>query len=405
MNKDKWKKPMANFGVRAVALLAELNNLREGLKMDIGRVHDDAERLLKAARKIGESWSGSNLGYHGELFFGDFKKPPLGERFSVEWGGLNGIPSGWKARTPEEVKLQIEELAGVRTERLESTSKHLVDNVKQFQDKLLIELAPLHNIDGFIKEKELLDELEHFDWGEKAMREYAMNALNSFPNVTRDRQAIMQGRMIPAHTYYEAIAAQSEAHTEAIQRFWRLADRLLKQIELQKTEIPVSVDASAKKSEEQYVNGECQKTVFLIHGRAEAAQQKVARFLEKLDLNVIILSEQPSKGRTIIEKFEQHSDVGFAVALLTPDDVGGLADEPAKLRLRARQNVVLEFGYFIGKLGRSKVCALYVEGVELPSDLHGVGYVSFDPAGAWKLKLATEMKAVGMGVDLNKAVP
>jgi predicted nucleotide-binding protein len=99
-------------------------------------------------------------------------------------------------------------------------------------------------------------------------------------------------------------------------------------------------------------------------------KESVARFLEKLDLRPIILHEQPNKGRTVIEKFEAHSDVGFAVVLLTPDDVGGLASSPDKLSRRARQNVILELGYFIGKLGRAKVCALYKEGVEIPSDIH-----------------------------------
>jgi predicted nucleotide-binding protein len=395
---------MANFGDKAGTLLAEIRKQEDSLNSDIGRVHDEAERLLSSARKIGESWSGSNLGYHGELFYGDFQKPPFGQRFSVEWGGLNGIPPGWKARTPEEVKLRIEELAGVRIERVESTSKHVVDEAKKLQTMLLIELAPLNNAEGFKKEKELLNELETFDGAEKALNEYAASALNSFPRMTRDREAIMQGRMLPAHTYYEALAIQAEARSKAVQRFWRLADRLLKQIELQMPEIPISAGAPAKNSEEKYVNADRKKTIFLVHGRAEAVQQTVARFLERLALNVIILSERPSKGRTIIEKFEQHSDVGFAVALLTPDDVGGLADDPSKLKPRARQNVILELGYFIGKLGRSNVCALYINGVELPSDLHGIGYVSFDAGGGWRLKLATEMKAAGMDVDLNKAV-
>src|SRR5258706_1627408 len=92
------------------------------------------------------------------------------------------------------------------------------------------------------------------------------------------------------------------------------------------------------------------------------AKQSVARFLEKLDLKPIILHEQPNKGRTIIEKFEAHADVGFAVVLLTPDDVGEAADRADKLKHRARQNVVLELGYFIGKLGRGRAC-----------DLHGAG--------------------------------
>jgi predicted nucleotide-binding protein len=142
------------------------------------------------------------------------------------------------------------------------------------------------------------------------------------------------------------------------------------------------------------------RNVFLVHGRDDAVTESVARFLEKLDLHPIILHEQPNMGRTVIEKFEAHADVGFAVVLLTPDDVGGLAAD-GKLAPRARQNVILELGYFIGRLGRARVCALYVEGVELPSDIHGVLYVAYD--AGWRLKLAGEIRAAGISVDLNQA--
>lgn len=119
------------------------------------------------------------------------------------------------------------------------------------------------------------------------------------------------------------------------------------------------------------------------------AKEAVARLLARLDLNPIILHEQPNKGRTVIETFEAYSDVGFAVPLLTPDDIGATKTTPEKLLSRARQNVILELGYFIGRLSRTRVCALYVEGVELPSDIHGVLYVPLDAGGVWRWKLAS----------------
>ena len=103
-----------------------------------------------------------------------------------------------------------------------------------------------------------------------------------------------------------------------------------------------------------------------------------------------------------IEKFEDHSDVSFAVILLTPDDIGALKDEQEKSQPRARQNVILELGYFIGKLGRENVCVLYKEGVEVPSDVHGVGYVLYDEGGAWRPNLANELEAAGFDIDKNK---
>jgi predicted nucleotide-binding protein len=146
------------------------------------------------------------------------------------------------------------------------------------------------------------------------------------------------------------------------------------------------------------------RTIFIVHGHDEAAKLAVARFLEKLDLNALILHEQPEGGRTIIEKIEDYSDVGFAIILLTPDDIGYAKNNPDKTETRARQNVIFELGYFIGKLGRGNVCALYKEGVELPSDFQGVLYVPMDPAEGWHMKLAREMKHAGIEVDVNKII-
>jgi len=147
-------------------------------------------------------------------------------------------------------------------------------------------------------------------------------------------------------------------------------------------------------------------TVFVVHGHDEAFKQSVARFIEHLGLDAIILHEQPDLGRTIIEKLEDHAQgAAFAVIILTADDRGGLSNVGyERQKPRARQNVVMELGYFIGKLGRQKVRALYQEGVELPSDLQGVLYVTLDDGGAWKLQLAREMKAAGLNIDMNRAL-
>ncbi|MCX6237166.1 MAG: nucleotide-binding protein [Bacteroidia bacterium] len=123
--------------------------------------------------------------------------------------------------------------------------------------------------------------------------------------------------------------------------------------------------------------------------------------MEKLGLNPIILSEQPNQGQTIIEKFELHSNVGFAIVLLTADDLGKTKTDDEE-KYRARQNVILEMGFFIGKLGRNKVFPLYESGVELPGDLHGVLYNPLDEANSWKFKLAKELKSAGYDVDANK---
>jgi predicted nucleotide-binding protein len=142
--------------------------------------------------------------------------------------------------------------------------------------------------------------------------------------------------------------------------------------------------------------------VFVVHGHDDAVREAVARFISKLDLIPVILHEQASQGRTIVEKLEHHGDVGYAVVLLTPDDVGGTG--PDHLHPRARQNVVLELGYFLGRLGRDRVCAVHRGELELPSDYMGVIYIPFDSSGGWRLHLAKELRAAGFSVDMNRAL-
>lgn len=141
--------------------------------------------------------------------------------------------------------------------------------------------------------------------------------------------------------------------------------------------------------------------IFIVHGHDEVVRETVARFIQSLGLHPIILHEQTNQGRTIIEKLEYYGDVGYAIVLLTPDDVGGKNKDT--LKSRARQNVVLELGYFVGYLGREHVCAiLSSDEIELPSDIFGIVYVKYYQGGEWKLELAKELKGIGFQVDMNK---
>ena len=146
------------------------------------------------------------------------------------------------------------------------------------------------------------------------------------------------------------------------------------------------------------------RRVFVVHGHDDGLKETVARLLSDLDLEPIILHEQANKGRTIIEKFEDHADVSFAVVLLTPDDMAYQAGEdPGAARPRARQNVILELGFFFAQLGRERVAALYTgeNDFEKPSDVDGVLYIPVDEHGHWKFGLVKELKAAGIEVDAN----
>jgi predicted nucleotide-binding protein len=145
------------------------------------------------------------------------------------------------------------------------------------------------------------------------------------------------------------------------------------------------------------------RKIFLVHGHDHGNKETVARFLGKLGLEPVILHEQPDQGRTIIEKFESHAaEANCAAVILTADDIGYSKAKPHEEENRARQNVILELGYFVGRLGRERTFAIVEKGVTLPSDIHGVVYIPLDN-GEWRFRLVRELKAAGVDVDANSA--
>lgn len=141
--------------------------------------------------------------------------------------------------------------------------------------------------------------------------------------------------------------------------------------------------------------------IFVVHGHDHARLHELVRLLERTtERNVVVLREQPNRGRTIIEKFEDYAAAtSFAVVLLTADDLGRARTEDED-RGRARQNVVFESGFFVAKLGRGRVAMMHDPGVELPSDLAGILYIPLD--GDWKLQLSSELEEAGVNVDRHR---
>jgi predicted nucleotide-binding protein len=155
--------------------------------------------------------------------------------------------------------------------------------------------------------------------------------------------------------------------------------------------------------------GAVKKRVFISHGKDLKPLNELKEMVAGFGLTPVVLSEQPSGGRTVMEKLEAYSDVGFAFVILTPDDLGGYVEtgskwsRPQRLRKflktahnRPRQNVVLEFGFFVGKLGRDRVACLLKKPVEQPSDMHGIVYLSFkESIMELKEEIGKELKAAG----------
>jgi len=147
--------------------------------------------------------------------------------------------------------------------------------------------------------------------------------------------------------------------------------------------------------------------VFVVHGHDQGLKTDVERFLREIGLTPVVLHREVDQGATIIEKFEKHSDVGYAIILLTPDEISFSADQTSiedaqrKKEYRARPNVIFEFGYFVGKLGRNRVCCLHKGDVVVPSDLASLVYKKVnDSIDSQAYSIIRELKAAGYKIKV-----
>lgn len=195
-------------------------------------------------------------------------------------------------------------------------------------------------------------------------------------------------------------ANEIEDYKDLIARRLANLKNLERSTDFMKTSVLSNDNIETKKEERR--NDKDKVEVFIVHGHDGEAKIKAARFIERLGLKPIILHEQASGGATIIEKIEAYTNVGFALVLYTPCDCGKKKDADVQLQDRARQNVVFEHGYLIGRIGRNNVCALVKGNVETPSDISGVVYTPMDENDAWHFSVAKELRKAGYTIDMNK---
>lgn len=252
------------------------------------------------------------------------------------------------------------------------------------KDKLLKLKQDLEPLDSYYDQYPELDRIIN------ALKMYIGQCLPKEKKEWEDRINAIQylSPMVQFSGYYDKERDKS-AFQKGTKSLANIIDLVIERIEMEEQPAPAKRKAKCDNP-----------NVFIVHGHDEAMREKVARTIEKLELTAIILNEQSNKGQTIIEKLEEHSNVGFAVVLLSPCDEGRKAGENDWLP-RARQNVIAEMGYFIGKLGRDRVCILQKKEVETPSDFTGIVYTPFDENDGWQLKLAKELKAAGYNVKIE----
>lgn len=231
-----------------------------------------------------------------------------------------------------------------------------------------------NNLDGLIKKCQLYIRKI---FGEES------NYLNDLDNIS-----------FTPRVYYSGMARQSyvDSFEKGKTRFLNLVDVMIEDIQLS--------DDSNMGTDNIDNCSILNNKVFIVHGHDDAMKQTIARYLEKLKLDPIILGEQPSGGvKSILEKIEEYSDVNYAVVLLSPCDEGHEKGQK-NLTPRARQNVIAELGYFIGKLGRNHVSIVKNGELEFPSDFLGNYYIEYSNNN-WGSSLFQELKAAGFIIDAN----
>lgn len=171
---------------------------------------------------------------------------------------------------------------------------------------------------------------------------------------------------------------------------------------------PVMGIENCKDSIMETMNRKDSHRIFIVHGHDSDLRTQVENLVRQLNYDPIVLFMRPSMGGTIIEKIEREAgDVAFAIVLYTACDWGNDKErvhDITDLNSRARQNVVFEHGYMCALLGRSRVCAVVEQGVEIPGDLSGIVYVPYDDKGKWRFDIVREMRAVGLDADANNLV-
>lgn len=339
----------------ASSLLQEVKNHELEVNRQVAEIIPEANKWVEAGTDIFRAWSGSYCGYHSELYFSDFARPPLGQQFSPEWGGINGIPPGWNLRSHEDVKARMQWLAGgVDLDEIEKKTAEMLRPVRELKDKLLIELSPLHNASGFQKEKELLGIVENFKWG--ISRGEYVHANTPSQYITRDSEAMNQGVRVPAHLFYEAVAAECSSQCRSAQEFLKLSQRILRPLE---TSV---IDSHTSKGTK----------IFIGHGRS-SLWLKLRIFLsDRLHLDLNEFNEESPAGIPTTTRLQSMLDQAqFAFLVMTSEDTH--ADGTA----HARENVVHEAGLFQGRLGFGRAIILLEEGCAEFSNIHGLGQIRF----------------------------
>ena len=207
-----------------------ITDFREKYAETLVKLPRHAERLQDASQQVSRSWSGSFAGWHGRMYFRDFKIPSIYQRFSGEWGAINGLPDGWEEKQPEEVRAQIDHIIGddFSADNFDHLVEALQKDLIKLKERIVACLDGLESGDLPQRGKELVTQIEQFKTG-KTKGEFIHEGLPG-TMMSRDTEALRQGTCIASWLYYEGVALSARSLSDATIGLIDAGERLIKML-------------------------------------------------------------------------------------------------------------------------------------------------------------------------------
>ncbi len=381
-------------------------------------IDSDLRKRIAIANRLHLSWSGSWAGFHASLYYTGFGQPALTEQFNSEWGSINGIPSHWEEKSYADVKDYVDsQYSGIRF-------KDAAREVTDFREQAVVlhrhicdEFSFIEGVPLFIREAKLLNSLEVLTWG-KSMQQFIKDR-EPTTYMSRDSLAMNQGTKVAPHIQMEAEMDSVRSVIRGIEKFIEDARSLVRRMEVRREIAQPLLQANngggvmqAHQDEEE--TDVDPRSVFVVHGRDEAARQAMFDFLRSINLRPLEWSEAVNATGTASPYIGQVLDIAFAraqavVVLMTPDDEARLCEEfrndhdpphESQLTPQARPNVLFEAGM---AMGRNPDRTILVELGELRpfSDVAGRHAIRINDSVQRRQELALRLRTAGCDVNID----
>ena len=236
---------MSEVGVQIEKILGgskdKIKKFSDEITDSTKKYKNDLQSMLEILKQIDESWSGSWFGFHADLYYEDFQRPPWNERFDSELGSIHGIPKYWKEKTDEDIDSFVNErYKGIQIDKIRNSLLQTLEKGKGLQSEICSDLSFIRGFENFDKEIEILDKIEKQKW-ELSPNEY-IGSITPQKAMTRDSYAASQGFRAPPHIQYQSKVIYLLSIITSVEKFIDSTKRLLRQVEV-RTSFKITLDA------------------------------------------------------------------------------------------------------------------------------------------------------------------